>query len=336
VECPQAEQLTTRFFSEIGFRGFGSMEFKRHPDGRLLLIEPTIGRIDVQIGLADLNGVPISYLAYCDLTGLPLPAMHATQKKVKWVEFRADRRAAKRHVAKGELTWLDWLGSIRPPVGWAVWSLDDPAPWFADVFGRLGHRVGKALGRLSRKRPPALSARWRNSSAAKPIETICGGAVGIVQATPDDVDCILDLLAQAGRWLLAKGIRQWPNPPPRKWVLKRVERGEFFLAREQEKVIATFRLNGFDEDGLWGTPPAEAAYLGKLAILRTVAGRRVGLELLRAAEGMVVSAGRALLRLDCWSKNEFLCDYYARAGFQKCGTRVQGEYSVCLFQKKLG
>lgn len=166
--------------------------------------------------------------------------------------------------------------------------------------------------------------------------TICDGAIEVVRATIEDVDCILGILSQAGRWLLAKGIRQWPTPPPRKWLLTCVERGEFYLAREHETAVGTFRLSGSDEDGLWGKTPADAGYLGKLAICRSVAGRGIGLELLRAAERIAASAGKVVLRLDCWSGNAILCDYYTRAGFRKRGTGSYADYSVCLYEKKLG
>jgi len=126
------------------------------------------------------------------------------------------------------------------------------------------------------------------------------------------------------------------EPLPPGWVARCVERGEFFVTREQGQVIGMFRMQWIDKARLWGETPAEAGYLGKLAVCRSAAGRGLGLELLRAAERMVAALGRKWLRLDCWSGNSFLCGYYEKAGFRRCGTGRCLGFEVTLFEKGVG
>jgi predicted N-acetyltransferase YhbS len=138
-------------------------------------------------------------------------------------------------------------------------------------------------------------------------------SVEVIPATPADEDRINALLTEARDWLHAKGVMQWTEG------LLPIRHEEFFVTREQGQIVGTFRLVWTDEDGLWGGS-AEAGYVGKLVVCRSSAGRGLGLGLLRAAEGMVVAAGRKWLRLDCWTGNSRLISYYEAAGFRRCGT----------------
>ena len=142
----EMEDLARRFFTGIGYRGLGSLECKRGPEGSLRLVEATIGRTDFNGGIADANGAAIAYAAYRDLAGLdPLPPRRR-KRPVRWVRWSADRAAAAHYRRAGELGLLDWLWSIRPPVSWSTWAADDPLPYLAGLGARLRMRVGR-LGR---------------------------------------------------------------------------------------------------------------------------------------------------------------------------------------------
>ena len=156
VESPELEESTTSFFSRLSFRGLCSMEFKRNPDdGKYLMVEPTVGRTDWQSAVADINGVPIPYVAYCDLVGLDPPAIRPARRRIKWVRWSADKRSAEHYRGKGKLSFLRWLWSIRPPLRWAVWSTSDPAPYLASLWRRVLRKLRKIRARLLARGAPA-------------------------------------------------------------------------------------------------------------------------------------------------------------------------------------
>jgi ribosomal protein S18 acetylase RimI-like enzyme len=157
------------------------------------------------------------------------------------------------------------------------------------------------------------------------------GIVHLRRAAPGDLDLVLSILSEAGQWLMSKGIRQWPQPPPAQLMLEGIGRGGVYLASCGDTTCGTFTLSW--SDALWKERAGDACYLHRLAIRRAFAGRGLGLHLVRAAEKLAAASGKELLRLDCWSGNAVLCDYYERAGFGPCGTACENGYSCCLFEK---
>jgi len=146
VDVPELEELTASFFRRVKMVGLASMEFKRDPrDGAYYMIEPTVCRTDWQSALADHNGVPLPRLAYCDLAGEPPPKVRRRLCRTRWVHLNSDMRSAEHYRTRGELGWIAWLWSIRPPVRGAYWALDDPVPFLA-IFGAwLRRGMRKAL-----------------------------------------------------------------------------------------------------------------------------------------------------------------------------------------------
>lgn len=143
------EDLADAFFSGLDFRGLGSLEFKRDVGtGEFVAIEATVGRTDFNGAVADLNGVPIPYIAYCDLVGLPQRRWRQSRVPVKWVRWSADKASARHYRRKGELSVTGWLWSIRPLVGWSVWSMTDPWPCVHYASGQLKANARGILRKL--------------------------------------------------------------------------------------------------------------------------------------------------------------------------------------------
>ena len=160
VESPEMEELTSRFFTALGFYGLCSMEYKKDPtSGRLVMVEPTIARTDWQSAVADINGVEIPYFAYCDQVGAPGPAVRRTSRRYKWVRWSADKASVGYYRRRGELGLWGWLWSIRPPRRWAVWSLSDPLPYAAALARRIVRKARKLLGVLGIGKRPAERGR---------------------------------------------------------------------------------------------------------------------------------------------------------------------------------
>jgi len=85
----QAE--SRRLFSQLEYKGFGSVEFKRHPvENKFYIMEPTVGRQNAQSFLAAINGVPMSLIGYSALTGNPQPQVSKKTKNTFWVDDQYD------------------------------------------------------------------------------------------------------------------------------------------------------------------------------------------------------------------------------------------------------
>ena len=150
VDLPELTELSTTFFQKMNFQGLCSLEFKRDArDGSFKAIEPTVCRTDWQSAVADMNGVPIPFVAYCDLAGLPQPKLRAKRRRIKWVYLASDRLSADYYRRERQLGLIGWLLSIRPPVRGAYWALDDPKPLSSILMGKLANRIKKLVRMVS-------------------------------------------------------------------------------------------------------------------------------------------------------------------------------------------
>ena len=136
-ECrnDEVQDTATRLFGGVGFRGLAYLEMKRDVrTGRLMIIEPNVGRPTGRSAIAEAGGVELVYTAFCDAAGIPLP-LSRTQRHMgaKWVDIRRDAQAVVVARRRGELSVLDWLRWLRGPKAHAIWSRSDPVPFFVDV-----------------------------------------------------------------------------------------------------------------------------------------------------------------------------------------------------------
>lgn len=68
----ELSDLSREFIERVGYKGIGGLEYKRdRRSGKLVITEPTVGRIDWQEEIATLCGVNIPLAAYCAETGMP-------------------------------------------------------------------------------------------------------------------------------------------------------------------------------------------------------------------------------------------------------------------------
>ena len=148
----ELESLTNEFFAASGFSGMGSMEYKRdRRDGRFYMVEPTVGRTDMQEEIASLNGVNIPEAAYrCEL-GLSVPPAETVNPPRGWRDpiGSSIARGAGAKVAR-ELTT-----GIR--VQDAYFRADDPAPFFALKLRGVRNKISR-IARLGRWPRPAVMA----------------------------------------------------------------------------------------------------------------------------------------------------------------------------------
>ncbi|MGH8202453.1 MAG: carboxylate--amine ligase [Steroidobacteraceae bacterium] len=145
VAAPEvAEDLyrqTRHFVERVGYRGIGSLEFKRdRRTGGFLIIEPTVGRTDWQEEIATLCGLNIPVLAYRIALGTAVPpACDVTFLRYAW---RSDRQFSVPRSTVAPRT--------RVVDGYFRWSDPLPATYYYG-YERLAVRVWRRTTRLTRK-----------------------------------------------------------------------------------------------------------------------------------------------------------------------------------------
>jgi D-aspartate ligase len=106
---------TLHFISRVGYRGLGSLEFKRDVrSGRFFIIEPTVGRTDWQEELATLCGVNLPLRTYRTELGEPLEPAPEAFPSVAWrqsASYRA-RLAPGMRTVDGYFRWSDPLPGL--------------------------------------------------------------------------------------------------------------------------------------------------------------------------------------------------------------------------------
>jgi hypothetical protein len=120
-------------------------------------------------------------------------------------------------------------------------------------------------------------------------------------ASVDDVDDVVDLLAQAAAWSAVRGFPNWPPRFSSRVISSVARNGELFVAEIDGAVSATVTLQ-WEDPRFWGDMPAvtdgDAGYVHRLAVRRSCAGHGIGYRLFDWT-GLRVRANRgSWLRLD--------------------------------------
>jgi predicted ATP-grasp superfamily ATP-dependent carboligase len=143
-----------RLFKMVKFKGFGSVEYKfDHRDKNFKIIEPTVGRPNLQSFVSVINGVNIPYIAYRNLVGENSKKIHQPDYKnpTKWINEWSDYESARFYMKRGDLNLLEWIKSIRGPKRFALWSVSDPLPFLYSLFCRVKGKLKKILSGLKYK-----------------------------------------------------------------------------------------------------------------------------------------------------------------------------------------
>ena len=170
--------------------------------------------------------------------------------------------------------------------------------------------------------------------------------IALAEATDDNMNAILYLIRQASGWLKDMGTdqwqREWPNVEGRNarvwrglevgatrivWAGDRRGRHGHRRAKSQHGRLAKRELH-------LGRP---AVYAHRLIIDRRFAGFGLGAQLIDWAGLHGRDKWEAeWIRIDVWSTNKGLHEYYMNTGFEPCGMAPDPDYpSGMLFQKSV-
>lgn len=138
-------------------------------------------------------------------------------------------------------------------------------------------------------------------------------------ATQDDTIGIVELRDSLARWQQQKQIQQWvPGELSTEQVAEQISRNEWWVCKEDRKIIATVRIVETD-DLIWPEDDPQAAYIHGLMVDRSLSGQGIGQEVLAWAEQSIFATGHSVARLDCVASNANLCQYYERLGYSERG-----------------
>ncbi|MFD4442721.1 GNAT family N-acetyltransferase [Nocardia sp. NPDC058519] len=163
-------------------------------------------------------------------------------------------------------------------------------------------------------------------------------------ATLGDLPLICRLRVQRTSWLTARGSDQWtvagrgrPIEIFAGAVGRALDRGETWIAEVDGEPAGTITVNHRADQGLWSAwELAESVIVHFMIVDLRFAGRRVGDHLLAHAAALADDEHRLWVRLDAWTTNTELHDYYRRAGFALA--RVAGPVatgpSKALFERQ--
>jgi GNAT superfamily N-acetyltransferase len=158
--------------------------------------------------------------------------------------------------------------------------------------------------------------------------------VNVRRCQAADVSVVAALLDEATVWVGERGYEQWPLPFPRDEISAAIERGEVYVAELEGEVAATVTLQ-LDDPLYWPDAPADAAYVHKLAVSRTRAGRQIGQEIVEWADRTAADAGRDFVRLDCLRDNPGIRAYYERLGFEHRGDLVVDNRDMSIYERRV-
>jgi len=132
VDIPELRNISEKFLNLIGFYGIAEVEFMEDPrDGKYKLIEvnPRVwGWHTLAIGA----GVDLPYFLYQDMIGEEIKVQPASNG-IKWVRLTTDIPTVLLEIMRGNMRIRDYTASMRGTKEFAVFALDDPLPFFAEI-----------------------------------------------------------------------------------------------------------------------------------------------------------------------------------------------------------
>jgi ribosomal protein S18 acetylase RimI-like enzyme len=159
-------------------------------------------------------------------------------------------------------------------------------------------------------------------------------------ASLENLDEIVLLRQNATEWLRGRQSDQWQEPYPseeaaRERLLQGLRDGKTWIVRLSSQPVATFTIDDFSDPQLWtGAEQTEPAlYIHRFVVHRDYRGIRLGAVLMDLIGVLAAHDGCHWLRVDVWTTNAGLQQYYRNLGFEHVRTIVSDYPSGALFQR---
>jgi predicted GNAT family N-acyltransferase len=164
-------------------------------------------------------------------------------------------------------------------------------------------------------------------------------------ATVDDFQTIINLVKEAAGWLHTKGTDQWAVPWPSieerdGRISQGLDSKSTWMVWDGATAVATLTAHDKGLARLW-TPEERrepAVYVHRVIVNREYAGKRVGAGLIDwAAQQAAREYGATQTRIDVWTTNKALHNYYRSIGFKfiRFAENYDNYPSRALFQRPI-
>ena len=149
------------------------------------------------------------------------------------------------------------------------------------------------------------------------------------RAEPSDLPAAKEMYAALVARMDQEGWGVWDETYPRDFVEKDIERDQFYLLLEGNRLVGAFALPAHDNgegDVPWQEPSAPARYLYRFGIAVEYGGRGLGRLALERIGELARGLGAGYLRLYVAHENEPAIALYRKAGF----SQLPGEFGEVL------
>lgn len=156
VDRPEVRAAAEVLLASIAFEGLVEVEFKYDARDRTYKALDVNPRTWTWFGLAEAAGIDFTVLMMTAIAGGRLAPVSATPGH-KWIYAIRDVVVGFQLIARGDLSLPAYLASLRGPMTWAAFALDDPLPGLLEM--------PLTAYRVVTKRLPALRSKPRSRTA---------------------------------------------------------------------------------------------------------------------------------------------------------------------------
>jgi len=132
VNIPEMKTLADQFLQAIDFYGICEVEFlydERDSTFKMLEVNPRIWGWHT---IANAVELPLGYYLFMDQIGTQLEK-YGYETNKQWIRLLTDTPIAIQSIMNGKISLQEYIRSIKGKKEYAVFSLDDPLPFFAEL-----------------------------------------------------------------------------------------------------------------------------------------------------------------------------------------------------------
>ena len=133
VHIPELEEMTRTILEAIGYYGLSEVEFMLDPRDRKYKLLEINARAWGWHTIAIAAGLDMPYLSYLDMLGEKVK-QNGCANGVKWIRMTTDIPIALIELLKGKMKLAEYLDSLKGKKQFAVFSLEDPLPFIAEML----------------------------------------------------------------------------------------------------------------------------------------------------------------------------------------------------------
>lgn len=139
----EVHDLTKKLFLKACFCGIGSLEFKQNEeDKKYYIIEPTIGRNDLQSNVATAGGVNLTQIALSDIFAGKEKQINYRKSKGVWIEENGVIDAIRQDLTKTKFIFESLTELTTKKISFAYFNHRDPMPFFYLLRNKIYRKIG--------------------------------------------------------------------------------------------------------------------------------------------------------------------------------------------------